>query len=114
MLTWRPVLNLSRGGWTGATGCWASVGNGVGVGIMVAHHPLHGSGRADFPHPALASGDDAKPPQRIGMTDAGRRQPAVDEPPHPVPQHAAVLAAARQCAMPEPPDLEPKPMERRL
>ena len=33
----------------------------VGVGIMVAHDPLHGSGRADFPHPALASGDDAKP-----------------------------------------------------
>ena len=27
---------------------------------MVAHDPLHGSGRAGFPHPALASGDDAE------------------------------------------------------
>ena len=42
------------------------------------------------------------------MTDAGRRQPAVDEPPHPVPEDAAVLAAPRQRAMPEPAHLEPK------
>jgi hypothetical protein len=26
----------------------------VGVGIMITHNPLHGSGQADFPHPALA------------------------------------------------------------
>ncbi len=87
---------------------------GVGVGIMVAHHPLHGSGRAGFPHPALASGDDAKPPQGIRMTDASRRQPAVDEPPHPVPGHAAVLTPSRQRPMPEPPDREPKSVERLL
>ena len=31
----------------------------VGVGIVMAHDPLHGSGRAAFPHPALALGDDA-------------------------------------------------------
>jgi hypothetical protein len=31
----------------------------VGVGIMIAHNPLHGSGQAEFPHPALALGDDA-------------------------------------------------------
>ena len=30
---------------------------------MVTHDPLHGSGRAALPHPALASGDDAKSPQ---------------------------------------------------
>ena len=48
------------------------------------------------------------------MTDASRRQPAVDEPPHPVPEHAAVLAPSRQRAMPEPADLEPKSVERRL
>ena len=36
------------------------------------------------------------------MTDARRRQPAVDKPPHAVPGDAAVLAAARQGAMPEP------------
>ena len=32
----------------------------VGVGIMVAHDPLHRSGRAALPHPALALGDDAE------------------------------------------------------
>ena len=26
---------------------------------MIAHNPLHGSGQADFPHPALALGDNA-------------------------------------------------------
>ena len=73
---------------------------------MIAHNPLHRSGRAGFPHPALASGDDAKSPQRIGVADAGRRQPAVDEPPHPVPANSAVLAASTKRAMPEVADLE--------
>jgi len=31
----------------------------VGVGIMIAHNPLHGSGQAGFPHPVLALGEDA-------------------------------------------------------
>jgi len=31
----------------------------VGVGIVIPHNPLHGSGRAGLPHPALALGDDA-------------------------------------------------------
>jgi hypothetical protein len=31
----------------------------VGVGIMIAHNPLHGSEQAEFPHSALALGDDA-------------------------------------------------------
>src|SRR5216683_2483665 len=84
----------------------------VGVGIMVAHHPLHGSGRAGFPHPALASSDDAKPPQRIGMTDAGRRQPTVSEPSHPVPEHATGLTSSRQRAMPEAAHLKPKHVQR--
>jgi len=43
---------------------------------MIAHNPLHGSGQAGFPHPALASGDDAHAAQGIGMTDERRRQPA--------------------------------------
>ena len=47
------------------------------------------------------------------MTDASRRQPAVDEPPHPVPGDAAVLASSRQRAMPEPADLEPEQVQRR-
>jgi hypothetical protein len=35
------------------------------------------------------------------MTHAGRRQPAVNEPPHAVPSHAAGLASSRERAMPE-------------
>ena len=37
----------------------------VGVGITITHDPLHGSGRAGFPHPALALGDNAHAAQRI-------------------------------------------------
>ncbi len=40
----------------------------VGVGIMIAHNPLHGSGRAALP--ALALGDDAHAAQGIGMTSS--------------------------------------------
>ena len=36
---------------------------------MVADDPLHGSGRAELPHPALASGDDAMTAHRIGVID---------------------------------------------
>jgi hypothetical protein len=73
---------------------------------------LHGSGRAAFPHPAVASGDDAKAAQGIGMTHAGGRQPLVDEPIHPGPQDPAVLATTRQGAMPEMADLEPEEAQR--
>ena len=82
--------------------------------MTIADHPLHRSGRAGLPHPALASGDDAKAAQRIRMTDAGRRQPAGNEPPHPVPEYATGLTPSRQRTMPEPADLEPKSVERRL
>jgi hypothetical protein len=61
---------------------------------MVAHDPLRGSGQAGLPHPALASGSDAKEAvQRIRMIDMQRGQPAVNQPPHPVPVHVAVLTA---------------------
>src|SRR6266446_5887045 len=63
---------------------------------------LHRSGRAGFPHPAPASGSDAKAVQRIRMIDVQRGQPAVNEPPHSVPLHPAILAALRQRPMPEP------------
>ena len=42
---------------------------------MVTHDPLHGSGRAELPHPALASGDDAEAAQRC-------RPPDVSAPAH--------------------------------
>src|SRR6266850_6398381 len=86
----------------------------VGVGIAIARDPLHGSGQAGFPHPALALGDNAHAPQRIGMTDRKQRQPASDQAPHAIPKNAAVLAPPRQRAMPIPADSEPKNRQRRL
>ena len=80
---------------------------------MVAHNPLHGSGQAELPHPALTSGNNAHAAQGVGMTSAGGRQPAVNQAPHPVPEHMGVLAASRKGAMPEPSDLEPKRKPRR-
>src|SRR6266849_10503364 len=81
---------------------------------MIAQDPLHGSERAAFPHPALALGDNAHAPQRIGMTDRRQRQPASEEAPHAIPMDAAVLAPPRQRAMPKPADSEPKNRQRRL
>ena len=86
----------------------------VGVGIMIEHNPLHGSGRADFPHPALALGNNAHAAQGIGMTDRRHRQPASEETPHAIPKDAALLTAPRQRAMPEPSHLEPKYVQRVL
>src|SRR5467141_2143340 len=86
----------------------------VGVGIMIAHNPLHGSGQAALPHPALALGDDAHAAQGIGMTNDRHGQPASDEAPHAIPKDAAILAAPRQRAVPEPPHLEPKEPQRIL
>ena len=37
---------------------------------MIAHNPLHGSGQAGFPHPALALGEDAYVSQGIGTRPA--------------------------------------------
>ena len=65
----------------------------VGVGITVAHDPLRGSGRADFPHPALTLGNNAHAAQRIRMIDANRMQPASNEPMHSIPGDMAVLTA---------------------
>ena len=81
---------------------------------MIAHNPLHGSGQADFPHPALTLGDNAHAAQRIRMTDNGQGQPAGDEAPHAIPKDTAILTAPRQRAMPEPPHLEPKYVQRIL
>ncbi len=88
-------------------------GKQVGVGIMVAHDPLHGSGRAVFPHPALASGSDGIAALGIGMRDAHRGQPTVNGPAHTVPPYTAVLTAPRQHVMPQPAHFRPKQVERR-
>jgi hypothetical protein len=75
---------------------------------MVAHNPLHGSGQAAFPHPALTSGNNAHAAQGIRMTSTSGRQPAVDQAPHPVPKHSGFLAVPQERAMPEPTYLKPK------
>jgi len=82
--------------------------------MTIAHDPLHGSGRVELPHPALASGDDAHAGERIGMAGSRHRQPAVEKASHTIPPDAAVLAAPRQRAMAEPPHVEPKQPQRRL
>src|SRR6516164_11848370 len=96
----------------GVVGAAASSRTPVGVGIMITHNPLHGSGQAALPHPALALGQDAHAAQGIGMTDRRQRQPSVDEAPHTIPEDAAVLTAPRQRAMPEASHLEPKDPQR--
>ncbi len=69
---------------------------------MVAHDPLHRSGRAALPHPALALGENAKANKRIGMTDASGRKPPGEVVLHPAPREAVGLAAAQKHPMPQP------------
>ena len=76
--------------------------------MTIARNPLHGSGRAALPHPALASGDNAKPPQGIGVTNARGGQPPLDEPAHPLPGDVPCMTAPCQRAVPEPADPEPE------
>src|SRR5437899_12104340 len=80
----------------------------VGVEMTIARNPLHGSGRAALPHPALALGDNAKSPQGIGMTNARSGQPPLDKPAHPLPGDVPCMTAPRQRAVPEPADLQPE------
>ena len=69
---------------------------------MVVHNPLHGSGRAAFPHPALASGDNAKALPGIRMTNAGWRDPTSSLALHLCPRYMGFLATALEHP---PPDL---------
>src|SRR5258706_2544411 len=80
---------------------------------MITHNP-HGSGQADFTHPAFALGDNAHAAQGLGMTDDRYGQPAVDKAPHAIPKDAAILATPRQRTMPEPSHLESKKSQRRV
>src|SRR5579885_360664 len=79
---------------------------------MVAHNPLHGSGRAGFPHPALASGDDAHAAQRKRMIETRQRQPAGHETPQALQGDAASLVTARKRSIPKPAHLKPEGRER--
>src|SRR5262245_38324796 len=77
--------------------------------MTIARNPLHRSGRAALPHPALASGDDAKSPEGIGVTNACRRQPPLKKPAHPLPGDIPRMTAPRQGAVPEPAYQVPEP-----
>src|SRR5579875_3721510 len=63
--------------------------------------PPHRSGRADFLHPALASGGGVQTARWIRVIDANRRKPAADESFHSLPLDATMLASPAQSAMPE-------------
>ena len=84
----------------------------VGVGIMIAHNPFHGSGQAAFPHTALTLGDNAHAAERIRMIDANRRQPADGESMHPIPRDTTGLATTQKSRVPELSDLDSKQMQR--
>src|SRR5262249_17476755 len=78
---------------------------------MIAHNPLHRSGRAAFPHPALASGEDGWAAQGIRGIDTSGREPAADETPHAVPGASTILATSRKRTFPEPTHLDPEYMQ---
>src|SRR5260370_30816298 len=73
---------------------------GVGAGMTITNHPLHGSARALLTHPALALGDDAKSSQRIRVMDSRRRQPAVNQTAHSFPLQPRFLPAPPERAIP--------------
>jgi hypothetical protein len=69
---------------------------------MVAHNPLHGSGRAALLHPALASGNNAKALPGIRMTHTSQWEPASYSALHLCPRYTGFLAAPPQYSPPDP------------
>jgi len=76
--------------------------------MPITEHPLHGSQRAELPHWALTSGNDAKSPQGIGVAYASGWQPALNEPLHSFPGDSTVLTSPSEDVMPVADDLETK------
>jgi hypothetical protein len=68
---------------------------------MIAHDPLHRSGRAELPHPAPTLGEDAQTHERIRMTDASRGKPSRNIAPHAAPRQMVTLAATAQHRPPQ-------------
>jgi hypothetical protein len=68
---------------------------------MIAHSPLHRSGRAELPHPAPTLGKDAQAHERIRMTNLSRRKPFRDVAPQATPRQVVTLAATTQYRPPE-------------
>src|SRR5438128_8044653 len=84
----------------------------VGVGIMVAHNPLHGSGRAVLLHPALALGNNAKAVPGIRVTDANLRKPTGHMALHPSPRQVSSLTTPFEYAPPNPTHRQSKVADR--
>ena len=81
--------------------------------MTIADHPLHRSGGAALPHPALASGGDGKAHAWIGMTDPRRRKPAGGVGAHAAPRQMVALTPTAQDAPPELDHRFPKRAQRR-
>jgi hypothetical protein len=78
-LLWGLVLGLCA--LVAGSLLWARPDPGkVAVGTRVTPRPPHRSRRAELPHRAPASGDDAKSLFRPGVADAGGREPLGGEP----------------------------------
>src|SRR5262245_63986319 len=69
---------------------------------MVAHNPLHGSGRAVLLHPALALGNNAKTLPGIRVTHASQREPASYSALHLCPRYTGFMAAPPQYSPTDP------------
>src|SRR5205814_560926 len=78
----------------------------VGVGMPVTQHPLHRSVRAGLPHTAPALGRDDQTLVRVRVAYAWGWQPVSNDLVHALPAQVLGLAAAAQCAMPQPTHLE--------
>ena len=68
---------------------------------MIAHDPLHRSGRAELPHPAPTLGEDAQAHERIRMTNTSRWEPSRKIAPHAAPRQVVTLTATAQDRPPE-------------
>jgi hypothetical protein len=68
---------------------------------MIAHDPLHRSGRAELPHPAPTLGEDAQAHERIRMTNTSRWKPSRNIAPHAAPRQVVTLAATSQYRPPQ-------------
>ncbi len=62
------------------------------LALMGSGRPPHRSRRAELSHRALASGSDVETLVGPGMTDSGRRKPALGDSVHPIPGDRALVA----------------------
>jgi hypothetical protein len=75
---------------------------------MIAHNPLHRSGREALPHPAPTSGTNAKTHPGIGMANPNRGKPSSNQSLHSLPGQTMPLASMPQYPTPKPSNSRPK------